>query len=354
MANDPYSILGVSRDASPDDIKKAYRKMSKEWHPDKHKGDKSAEDKFKQINEAYETISDPQKRKMYDQFGSTGGPGAQGFSGNAGGFDFSQFDTADFGDLFGNFFGGRRAQQEEETLNRDIEVTIPFEDVIHGAERQIRMERIGLCFRCDGKGTAEKSEIVTCTQCGGTGQVTRTVQSFFGAISQRSVCTVCSGSGRVPKDPCPDCNGQGRVRTTDTITIQIPAGIDTGQTLRIRGQGDAGLRGIPAGELYVRIRVEPHPQFQREGADIRSVQSIPAIDAMLGGTTDVKTVLGTSKLQIPEGTQPGQLFRIRDKGLPHLGRNTHGDHYVVINVEIPKKLSKKERKILEEWRDEAS
>ncbi len=348
MANDPYSILGVSRDASADDVKKAYRKMSKEWHPDKHKGDKAAETKFKQINEAYETLSDPQKRKMYDQFGSTGGQGFGG--GNTGGFDFSGFENADFGDLFGNFFGGRRTAQEQETSNREIELTIPFDDVIQGAQRQIRMDRIAACERCEGKGTANNSEIITCTQCSGTGQVTRTVQSFFGAISQRSVCTVCSGSGRVPKDPCPDCNGQGRVRKTDTVTIEIPAGIDTGQTLRIRGQGDAGLRGEPAGELYVRIRVQPHPHFEREGADIRSVHFIPAIDAMLGGTADVKTVQGSSKLQIPEGTQPGQVFRIRNKGLPHLGRSSHGDHYVMINVEIPKKLSKAERKILEQWR----
>ncbi len=355
MANDPYSILGISRDASADDVKKAYRKLSKEWHPDKHKGDKAAETKFKQINEAYETLSDPQKRSMYDQFGTTGGPGGQGFNGNTGGFDFSGFENADFGDLFGNFFGGaRRTQQQGESLNREVELTIPFDDVINGAERKIRLERIAACARCEGKGTANNSEIVTCTQCGGTGQVTRTVQSFFGAISQRSVCTVCSGSGRVPKDPCPDCNGQGRVRSVDTITIDIPAGIDNGQVLRIRGQGDAGLRGETPGELYVRMRIEPHPLFEREGADIRSVHTIPAIDAMLGGTATVKTVHGSSTLQIPEGTQPGEMFRIRGKGLPYLGRDSKGDHYVTINVEIPKKLSKKERKILEEWRHEAS
>jgi len=180
--------------------------------------------------------------------------------------------------------------------------------------------------------------------------VTRTTQSFFGAISQRSVCTVCGGSGRVPKDPCPTCNGQGRVEETSEVIINIPAGLDDAQVLRIRGEGDAGLRGAASGDLYVRVHIEPDSRFERDGADIRSTVSVPAIDAILGGTATVQTVQGESTLQIPEGTQPGQIFRIRGKGLPHLGRSSHGDHYITADVEIPKKLSKTERKALEEWR----
>jgi molecular chaperone DnaJ len=353
MAKDPYTILGVDRSASADEIKKTYRKLSKEWHPDKHKGDAAAETRFKEINEAYEVLGDSDKRKQYDQFGTTGGPGGAGGQG-FGGFDFSGFqNSADFGDLFEGFFGGgRRTQQvRPEGENREIEITIPFSDVIHGARRTIRLRRIVTCRTCEGNGTKSGSEIITCTNCGGTGQVTRTTQSFFGAISQRSICDACEGSGRVPKDPCPTCHGQGRVEETGDVTINIPAGIDNGQALKVRGEGDAGLRNATPGDLYVRIRVEPDPRFERDGADIRSVHTIHVIDAILGGTATVETVQGTSTLQIPEGTQPGQIFRIRGKGLAHLGRTGHGDHYVTVNVEIPTKLSKKERKIVEEWRE---
>lgn len=351
MPKDPYSVLGVSRDASAEDIKKAYRKLSKEWHPDKHKGDKNVESRFKEINEAYEVVGNADKRAQYDRFGTTGGPGQGGGQG-FGGFDFSGFQNAgDFGDMFEGFFGGRRAEPvRPEGSDREVEITIPFADVIAGARRTMRLRRIVSCETCEGKGASKGSGIVTCTTCGGTGQVTRTTQSFFGAISQRSVCTSCAGSGRVPKDPCASCNGQGRVEETSEVTINIPAGIDEGQVLRIGGEGDAGLRNAQAGDLYVRIHVEHDPRFERDGFDIRSILTISAIDAILGSTADVQTVQGISTLQIPEGTQPGQIFRIRGKGLPHLGRSSHGDHYATIQVEIPKKLSKQERKILEEWR----
>ncbi len=355
MPNDLYTVLGLGRDASQEDIKKAYRKMSKEWHPDKHKGDKGAESKFKEINEAYEVLGNPDKRGNYDRFGSTGGPGSSG-QGGFGGFDFSGFQNSggDFGDIFEGFFGGRGRQQEPQTngSDRQIELTIPFSDVIKGERRTVRFKRILSCETCDGKGTSAGANIITCSTCSGTGQVTRTVQSFFGAISQRAVCATCSGSGRVPEKACATCSGQGRVERSDEVTIDIPGGIDDGQTLRIRGQGDAGLRGETAGDLYVRIRIEPDTRFQREGSDIRSQIQIPAVDAILGAEATVETVQGSSTLQIPEGTQPGQVFRIRGKGLPHLGRSSHGDHYVKVEVAIPTKLSKKERKILEEWKKE--
>jgi molecular chaperone DnaJ len=246
----------------------------------------------------------------------------------------------------------RRAEPvRPEGDNREVEIRVPFSDAVTGARRTLRLRRLVSCATCDGKGTRSGSDIVTCSNCGGTGQVTRTTQSFFGAISQRTVCSVCDGSGRVPKDPCPTCNGQGRVEDTSEVTIDIPAGIDDGQALKVRGEGDAGLRDAAPGDLYVRIRLEPDPRFQRDGADIRSVHTVPAIDAILGGTATVETVYGTSTLQIPEGTQPMQVFRIRGKGMPHLGRTGNGDHYVTVNIDIPTKLSKKERKILEEWRE---
>jgi molecular chaperone DnaJ len=360
MAKDLYAILGLSKGASADEIKRAYRQKSKEWHPDKHKGDKSAEDKFKEINEAYEVLGDAQKKQTYDQFGRTGnepggGPGA-------GGFDFSGFNAGngggfgDIGDLFENFFsgGGRgRTQDKNQGADLQMDITIVLKDVLTGVQHPVEVRRMNPCDACDGNGAEPGSKIVQCATCGGTGQVTRTVNSFFGQIQQRAVCSACNGAGNMPEKKCHKCRGDGRVQDKVRVTIDIPAGIDDGQTLRIRGQGEAGRRGATAGDLFVRVRVRPDPRFQREGIDVRSSVAVSAIDAILGGTVDVDTVHGTSTLTIPEGTQPAQIFRIKGKGFPELGRNGHiGDHYVTVNVEIPKKLSRAEKKILEEWRKE--
>lgn len=354
IAKDLYAVLGLSRNASPEDVKKAYRKMSKEWHPDKHKGEKGVEDKFKEINEAYEVLSNPQKKQMYDQFGSTGGGqagGGQGF----GGFDFSGFGNggADFGDIFENFFGGAARGQpaaRTEGADREIEITIDFTDAVTGARLPVRMQKLAGCTTCGGSGAEPGTKIVTCSTCGGAGQTVRTVNSFFGQIQQRGVCPACSGSGKVPESPCRTCKGEGRLQEPLEVEIDVPAGIDDGQTLRIRGRGDAGLRGSQSGDLYVHIRVRPDPRFKREGSDIRSQVNVPVIDAILGGSAEVETVQGATTVQVPEGMQPGQVFRIRGKGMPHLGSSRHGDHYVTINVDIPKKLGRKERKLLEEWR----
>lgn len=347
MAKDPYSTLGVSRDASQEDIKKAYRKMSKEWHPDKHKGDKSAEDKFKEINQAYEVLSDETKRRNFDQFGSAGGPGG-GF--NGAGFDFN---GADFGDIFGSFFGGSGRAQAPRTggQDREIELTVDFADIIAGSRKTFRLPRLMKCDTCSGNGAEPGSAIITCKTCAGTGQTVRTVNSFFGQIQQRGVCQTCEGSGKVPEKPCRTCSGAGRVQHTGDVTVDIPAGIDNGQTLRIRQQGDAGLRGESPGDLYVHLRIRPDPRFERDGSDIRSQVTVPVIDAILGGEVEVETVLGATTVQVPEGMQPGQVFRIRGKGLPHLGSSKHGDHYVEIGIEVPKKLSRSERKILEDLKD---
>ncbi len=360
MAHDYYQLLGVERSASADDIKKAYRKLSKELHPDKHKGDKDAEQKFKDVNQAYEALSNPEKRRMYDQFGSTQGGGGGGPGAGFGGFDFSGFqggDRVDFSDLFESFFGGqggrggggaRRKQQRGE--DREIRVSVEFAEAVTGTEKTLRIKRLVTCERCSGNGAEPGANVVTCGECGGTGQVTRTAQSFFGVIQQAVVCPRCDGSGKVPEKPCRDCSGEGRLQKTDDVTVQVPAGIDTGQTLRLRGYGDAGRRGTESGDLYVHVEVRPDPRFEREGADIRSTLELPAVDAILGTEIPVQTVTGPVTLTVPAGTQPGQVFRMKGKGMPVLNDTARGDHYVSVKVEIPHKLSRKEKELLEEWK----
>jgi molecular chaperone DnaJ len=356
VARDPYAVLGLSKNASPEDIKKAYRKLSKELHPDKHKGEKDAETKFKEINEAYEILSNPDKKKMFDQFGRTdngAGGGGQGF----GGFDFSNFQgfqqNGDLGDLFESFFGrrgGARPVDQNQGSNHESQVEITLADVLHGTQKTIEVRRLIACDTCHGSGAAPGSSVVQCTTCGGTGQVTRTTQSFFGAVQQRMVCDTCGGSGTVPREPCKTCRGEGRVPQRSSITVNIPAGISSGQTLHVRGQGDAGRRGAPAGDLYVHVRVAPHPRFEREGSDIHSSIAIHVLDAILGAEIPVETLHGTTTVNIAAGLQPGQVLRIKGKGVPELGSSRYGDHYVTVVVEIPKKLSREEKKILEEWK----
>ena len=351
MPRDFYDVLGVSRDASQEDIKRAYRRLSKELHPDKNDGGKDSEKKFKEVNEAYEVLSDEKKRKNYDQFGSTKGPfgGGQG----PGGFDFSGGNFSGFGDIFESFFGGQQRGTHGAQRGRDLEVAIEvdFRDVVNGAEHKMRIEKEITCDVCKGKGAAEGSKTVSCAECGGTGQVTKTAQSFFGVIQQRTVCERCKGSGKVPEKPCSKCHGEGRKHGHDEIRVKIPAGIHDGQILNLRGWGGAGPAGTQAGHLYVHVRVRPDKRFTRDGDDIRTQVSLPVTDALLGTQISVETVHGKVTLKIPEGTQPGQVFRLKGKGLPVLGTSRHGDHYVTVNIEIPKKLSKAEKKLVEEWRE---
>lgn len=356
MSKDLYAILGLSKGAPIDEVKQAYRKMSKEWHPDRHKGEKSAETKFKEINEAYEVLGNEEKKKMYDQFGTTGGPGGGG-GGGFGGFDFSGFqqgNMGDFADMFGSFFGGgggrRGRPRDDRGANHEATVDITLDEVVKGAERTLHFRRQSGCAICKGSGKKEGTEMSSCGECGGTGQVTRTAQSFFGTIRQSAVCETCNGSGKIPKEPCETCRGEGRVSEKATVTIRVPPGIDDGQTLRVEGQGDAGRRGAAAGDLYVHVRVAADKRFERGGADLASAMSIPAIDAILGADIEVETVHGPVTMHVPEGTQPGTQMRIKGKGLPVLNTSRMGDHYVTLNVEIPKKLGRSERKILEEWR----
>ncbi len=353
MARDFYEVLGIPRSASQDDIKKAYRKLSKELHPDKHKGDKAAEATFKEVNEAYETLSDPRKKQMYDQFGAAG---ANMGGGGFGGFDFSGFqqgDRVDFSDIFESFFGGAgggRRAREEKGNDLEVEMTIELDDAVRGIKRSINARHLKRCEVCDGNGTEPGTQLQTCGECGGTGQVTRTAQSFFGTIQQRAVCPRCGGSGKVPEKPCHRCSGEGRYSSTESVDIDVPAGIHDGQTLRMRGQGDAGRRGAPAGDLYVHIHIRPDARFERDGDDIRSTIELSVIDATLGTEATVDTVHGPVTLKIPEGTQPDQVFRLKGKGMPVLSTSRTGDHYATVKVRIPTKLSRAERKIVEEWK----
>ncbi len=363
VPKDLYAVLGVERSASKEDIKKAYRRLSKEHHPDRHKGDKAAEQKFKEVNEAYEVLSDEKKRAMYDPFGTTGGPGSGGANGAGGGagpfggFNFSGFrpeDLGGFGDLFESFFGGgggaKRGRREQRGRDLQVEIEVAFADVVRGVDRALTLERQRPCKKCGGSGAEEGTKQVTCRECGGTGEITHTTQSFFGTFRQASVCETCRGSGKTHEHPCKNCGGDGRVRSREPLTIHIPAGMQDGQTLRVRGEGEAGVRGGAGGDLYVTVRIRPDPAFERDGDDIRSAVSIAVTEALLGTEIVVATVHGSVTLSVPAGTQPGQVFRLKGKGMPILNTSRLGDQYVTVNVEIPTRLSRAEQKLIEEWK----
>ncbi|MCA9371080.1 MAG: molecular chaperone DnaJ [Candidatus Peregrinibacteria bacterium] len=355
MARDYYSILGIEKSASAADIKKAYRNLSKQWHPDKHKGDKDAEAKFKEINEAYEVLGNEKRRKQYDTFGAAGGSGGggQGF----GGFDFSGFQQGDFGgfgDIFETFFGGGaggrgRTQRSQRGEDIQVRIAIEFAEVLHGCKKTIAISTFVSCTDCQGSGS-QGGKTVSCSECGGTGQVVKTAQSFFGTIQQAMMCRACNGAGQVPEKPCTTCKAEGRVQQKREVTIDIPAGIDDGQTLRITGEGNAGKHGTPAGDLFVIIQVKPDARFERHGNDIHSIISIPVVDAILGTDISVPTVHGNVILSVPAGTQPKQVLRMKGKGLPQVSSSRMGDQYITINIDIPQKLSRQEKKLMEEWR----
>lgn len=356
VAKDFYSILGVQKTASEAEIKQAYRKLSKELHPDKHKGDKDKEAKFKEVNEAYEVLSDPKKKEAYDRFGSADFNGFRPGQGGGGGFGgFSGFDASSFGgdfnDIFDAFFGGARGQQrktETRGHNLEVEITIPFMEAVKGGDREITLKTQVACETCGGSGSAEGSKLVSCAECGGTGAVTRTTRSLFGMIRQSVICDVCRGSGKIPEKPCKNCGGEGRSAGKKTVRVRIPAGIDDGQTLRVTGEGEAGKHGSASGDLLVRIHVEPDKRFEREGDDIRTTISLKVIDAILGTKIDIETVHGTSTIDIPAGTQPGQVLRLKGKGMPVVNSGRTGDHFVTIDVVVPTKLGKEERRLFEE------
>jgi molecular chaperone DnaJ len=354
VSKDYYEILGVGRSASADEIKKAYRQAALRHHPDRNPEDKDgAERKFKEASKAYQVLSDADKRAQYDRYGEAAfeGPGA-------GGFDFSSaFASGAFedvlGDLFGDFFGGggRRSRTRAtrgDDLRYDLEIS--FEDAARGCEKHISVPRTMSCETCSGSGAKPGTSADTCSACGGAGQV-RFQQGLFQIAK---TCGQCNGEGKINKNPCQTCRGAGRTRTLREIKVKVPAGVDHGSRLKLRGEGEAGLRGGPTGDLYVVLSVREHALFHRDGANVVCQRPVSMVDAALGAELDVPTLDGVVKLKIPPGTQHGKVFRLSGKGVPDLrrGGSARGDQFVSVQIEIPTKLGRKQKKLLEQLRDE--
>ena len=355
MAKDYYEILGVDKNASDDDIKKAFRKLALKYHPDRNPGDKAAEEKFKDINEAYQVLSDKEKRSNYDQFG-TAEPGAQGGFGGfgGGGFDASGFGDI-FGDIFGDMFGGGRRQRTGPQRGADLEYTLDlsFEEAAFGVKKDVEIFRNENCDTCNGTGAKPGTSHRTCDKCHGTGRIKVQKSTAFGMFVNETTCDKCHGEGRIIETPCTVCGGRGKVRKKKIISINIPAGVDTGNTIPLRGQGEPGEKGGPRGDLYIHIRVREHKIFKRQGYDMVCDVPISFIKATLGGEISIPTLEGEIKHTIAEGTQPGTVVRLRGKGIPKLrGNNSRGDLYANLIVEIPKKLTEKQRELLKKLAEE--
>lgn len=352
---DYYEVLGVDKGVSDDDLKKAYRKAAKKYHPDLHPGDAEAEKNFKEVNEAYEILSDKEKRSRYDQFGHAGvdpnfgaGQGGNPFGGGFGGFgDFG--DLGDIlGSMFGGGFGGRRSNPNAPRRGNDTatNIVISFMEAAKGCKKDIKVTRTATCSECSGSGAEKGTQAKTCPNCHGSGQVVAGQRTPFGVIQTQQACGECRGSGKIIEKPCQHCAGKGRVRTTVEKTIDIPAGIDDGQSITLRGGGDAGINGGPAGDLHISVSVRPHPIFEREGYDVFCEVPVTYLQAALGAEIVVPTLDGKVKFTIHEGTQPGDEFKLRGKGIKRLNYSGNGDQYVKIIVEIPKDLSKEQREKL--------
>ena len=352
---DYYEVLGVSRGASEDEIKKAYKKMARKYHPDLNPGDKTAEEKFKEVNEAYEVLSDADKKARYDQYGHAGVDPNFGAGGFGGGFDGS-FDFGDLGDIFGSFFGGgfgggRRtnpnAPQRGESIRMSI--AISFEEAAFGCEKAVTVERYETCDTCHGNGCAPGTSPEVCPDCPGTGTVQVRRQTPMGVFATSSPCPKCGGKGRIIHQPCKDCRGSGMVRKKKTIQASIPAGIDNGQTISIRGQGNAGKNGGPAGDLLITITVRPHELFRREGTSVLCEAPITFTQAVLGAELEIPTIDGKVKYTLPEGTQSGTTFRLKGKGIPSINGRGRGDQYVTVYIETPKNLNKEQKEALKKF-----
>ena len=352
---DYYEVLGVSKGASDDEIKKAYRKLAKQYHPDLNPGDKTAEAKFKEVNEAYEVLSDKEKRSRYDQFGHAGvdpnfGAGA---GGPFGGFSGADFGDIDLGDIFGSFFGGgfgggsssrRNGPMKGDTLRAGV--TITFEEAAFGCEKEIILNRDETCETCHGSGCEPGTTAEICPNCRGTGTVR--IQRGGGAFTFATTasCPKCNGTGKIIHQPCKSCNGSGSVRKQRKITVKIPAGIDNGQAVSLRGQGGAGRNGGPAGDLIISVTVRPHAFFKRDGTSVYLEQPVSFLQATLGAELEIPTIDGKVKWTLPEGTQPGTTFRLRGKGIPSINGRGRGDQFVTVQVQVPKNLTREQKEAL--------
>lgn len=343
-------MLGLSKGADEAEIKKAFRKLAKENHPDLHPGDKQAEERFKEVNEAYEVLSDPDKKAKYDQFGFAGVDPNYG-AGEGGGFGgFDGFDVGDiFGSIFGGGFGGQTASRNGPRRGESIRVgvTVSFEEAAFGCEKKITVTRIESCTECHGSGCEPGTTPEVCSNCKGTGTVRVTRQTMLGTMQTTSECPRCGGKGKIIHQPCKSCRGTGTVRRQKTVSVNIPAGIDHNQTISLPGEGHAGANGGPSGDLLITVSVRPHDVFTREGTSVLCEMPVSVTQAMLGAEVEVPTLDGKVKYTIPEGTQSGTVFRLKGKGIPYLRSGNRGDQYVTVTVEIPKSLTKEQRELVE-------
>lgn len=352
-------MLGVSKGCSEDELKKAYRQMAKKYHPDLNPGDKEAEMHFKEANEAYEVLSDPQKRSRYDQFGHAGVDPSYGAGGGAaygtGGFDFG-----DIGDIFDSFFGGSGFGFGGSTRTRDpnapirgnnvnTNLTLTFMEAAKGCKKEVSIPHLEQCSACSGTGAKAGSHAETCPECGGSGQVRVSQRTPLGVIQTVKPCSKCSGKGKIITQPCPDCRGMGRVRRQKKLEVSVPAGIDDGQTFVLRGQGDSGLNGGPAGDVNITVSVRPDPLFERDGFDVWCDIPLTFAQAALGDEITVPTIDGKVSYNVPDGTQPGTVFRLRNKGIQYVGGRGRGDQYVRVNIEVPKNMSGKQKEALRDF-----
>jgi len=353
MPRDYYQILGVGKDATSDEVKKAYRRLALKYHPDKG-GGAELEKKFKEVNEAYQVLSDENKRRQYDQYGQVFGSAGQQNGPGFAGFDFSSFggeNFGDFGDIFETFFGGggRRTKKRPEDILRgeDIELVmeLSFEEAIFGGEKTILINRETACRTCDGTGSTTKKQ-TACAKCGGSGRVEMIRQTMLGAIRQSRTCPTCRGVGEMPEKECHTCRGTGRVRQQREVKIKIPAGIDESQTIRVSGEGNSGVRGGKAGDLYITVKVRPSREYRRSGADLYKTISVPFTTVVLGGNVKVKTLHGEINVKIPPATRAGEILRVKNYGVP--AGNTKGSLYLQIDIDVPERLTIKQRRLLQD------